>query len=181
MNSHKTVGLSLLFSVVILSGCASFAAPQLAAPSQLMTVAPQPIYGNSGEFMSPYTEDGVVAGWVDKAVNAKLGAAIGQQAGAYAGRKLMENVPFFGGMLGERVGDAAGRKIAIEASGGWEYIKESSDLSFNTVEDLAVYMYAHHSAHPDYQQVLEATWEIYPELQTAYMPAIQNASRLVVQ
>ena len=52
---------------------------------------------------------------------------------------------------------------------------------FNTVEDLAVYMYAHHSAHPDYQQVLEATWEIYPELQTAYMPAIQNASRLVVQ
>jgi hypothetical protein len=179
MISHKTVGLPLVLSVVVLSGCAGLGAPQLAQPAQLAAVAPQPIYGNSGEFMSPYTEDGVVAGWVDKAVNAKLGAAIGSQAGAYAGRKLMENVPFFGGMLGQRVGDAAGRKIAIEASGGWEYIKASSDLSFNTIEDLAVYIYAHHSSHPDYQQVLEATWEIYPELQTAYMPAIQNASRLV--
>ena len=153
----------------------------MATPQQLMAVAPQPIYGNTGEFMSPYTEDGVVAPWVDKAINAKLGAAIGSQAGAYAGRKLMENVPFFGGMLGEKVGNEAGRRIAIEASGGWEYIKGTSDLSFNTLDDLAVYIYAHHSAHPDFQKVLEATWEIYPELQTAYYPAIQNASRMVVQ
>ena len=179
MISHKAKGLSILFAVVLLSGCAGLGGPQMAQPAQLAAVAPQPIYGNTGEFLSPYTEDGVVAAWVDKAVNAKLGAAIGSQAGAYAGRKLMENVPFFGGMLGQKVGDAAGRKIAIEASGGWEYIKETSDLSFNTVEDLAVYMYAHHSSHPDYQKVLEATWEIYPELQTAYMPAIMNASRLV--
>ncbi len=179
MIAHKTKGLSILFAVVLLSGCAGLGGPQIAQPAQLAAVAPQPIYGNSGEFMSPYTEDGVVAGWVDKAVNAKLGAAIGSQAGAYAGRKMMENVPFFGGMLGQKVGDAAGRKIAIEASGGWEHIKATSDLSFNTIEDLAVYIYAHHSAHPDYQQVLEATWEIYPELKTAYMPAITNASRLV--
>lgn len=180
MIPHKTKGLSIFFAVILLSGCAGLGGgPQMAQPAQLAAVAPQPIYGNTGEFMSPYTEDGVVAGWVDKAVNAKLGAAIGSQAGAYAGRKLMENVPFFGGMLGQKVGDAAGRKIAIEASGGWEYIKESSDLSFNSLNDLAVYMYAHHSSHPDYQKVLEATWEIYPELQTAYMPAIMNASRLV--
>lgn len=176
----RTAAISVVaLGFVVLAGCAGIGGPQLAQPAQLATIAPQPIYGNSGEFMSPYTEDGVVAGWVDKAINAKLGAAIGSQAGAYAGRKLMENVPFFGGMLGQRVGDAAGRKIAIEASGGWEYIKETSDLSFNRLEDMAVYLYANHSSHPDYQKVLEATYEIYPDLQQAYMPAIMAASRRV--
>lgn len=175
----RNAGIAVLGSFVLLAGCAGMGAPAIAPPAQLAAIAPQPIYGNTGEFMSPYTEDGVVAAWVDKALNAKLGAAVGRQAGSYAGRKAMENVPFIGGMLGQRAGDAAGRKIAIEASGGWEHIKETSDLSFNSLDDLAVYLYATNSSHPDYAKVLEATYEIYPDLRTAYMPAIQNASRRV--
>lgn len=169
-----------VLAVVFVSGCASLGGPQLAQPAQLAAVAPQPIYGNSGEFMCPYTEDGVVADWVDKALNARLGAAIGAQAGAYAGRKAMENIPFFGGMLGQRVGDAAGRRIAIEASGGWDHIKGTSDLSFNSLEDMAVYLYATHSSHPHYQKVLDATFEIYPDMREAYMPALLRASQRVV-
>ncbi len=171
---------ALSLSMVVLAGCGAMGGPQIAPPAQLATVAPEPIYGNSGEFMSPYTEDGVVALWVDKALNAKLGAAVGRQAGAKAGEKLMENVPFFGGMLGKKVGDSAGRAIAIEASGGWEYIKENSDLSFNSLSDMSVYLYANHSSHPQFQKVLEATFEIYPEMRDTYYAALQNASRSVL-
>lgn len=166
---------------LFLSGCATFSGPTMATPAQLAAVAPEPIYGNTGEFMSPYTEDGVVADWVDKAINAKLGAAVGSQVGAYAGRKALENVPFFGGMLGQRAGDAAGRAIAIQASGGWDHIRGTSDLSFATLEDMSVYLYAMHSSHPHFDKVLEATYEIYPDMRTAYWPAIQRASARVVK
>ncbi len=165
------------FLVVLVSGCGAMSAPTIAQPGQLAMIAPEPIYGNTGEYMSPYTEDGVVAMWVDKALNAKMGAAIGRQVGAKAGEKLMENIPFFGGMLGQKAGDAAGRAIAIEASGGWEYIKEHSDLSFNSLSDMSVYLYANHSGHPQFQEVLEATFEIYPEMRQTYYAALQNASR----
>lgn len=139
--------------------------------------APEPIQGNSGQFMSPYTSDGVVAEWVDRAVNVKMGASIGKTALSFAGQKAMENVPFVGGMLGSAVGDAAGRAVAIEASGGMDFITSTSDLSFNSVDDLAVFLFANHSQSADFQKVLEATWAIYPPLQQRYYPAIQAASR----
>jgi hypothetical protein len=149
----------------------------MASPAELAANAPVPIQGNSGQYMSPYTSDGVLAEWVDKAVNAKMGAAIGSAAGAYAGRKALEHVPFIGGFLGQKVGNAAGRTIAIKASGGMEYIKATSDLSFHTMNDLAVYMYANYGGTENYQSALEATWELYPELKQGYFQAITSASR----
>ena len=74
---------------------------------------PEPIFGNEGRYMCPYTEDGVAARWVDKSLNAKVGSAIGTAAGRYAGQKALELIPFIGGWLGGKAGDAAGRKIAI--------------------------------------------------------------------
>ena len=165
------------FSITIIllaSGCAT--TPMASLDPSTIT-APEPIQDNSGAFMSPYTSDGVVAEWVDRAVNVKMGASIGKTAMSFAGQKAMENVPFVGGMLGSAVGNAAGRTVAIEASGGMEFIKSTSDLSFNSVDDLAVYLFATHSQSADYQKVLEATWAIYPNLQTRYFPAIQAASR----
>lgn len=179
--STRVAVIAVASAFLFLSGCATVSGPRMAAPAELAAVAPEPIYGNTGEFMSPYTEDGVVADWVDKAINAKLGAAIGSQAGAYVGRKALENVPFFGGMLGQRAGDAAGRAVAIQASGGWEHIRATSDLSFASLEDMSVYLYAVHSSHPHFDKVLEATYEIYPEMREIYWPAIQRASARVVQ
>jgi hypothetical protein len=62
-------------------------------------------------------------------------------------------------------------------SGGEEFIRNNSDISFNSVQDLAVYMYAKNSSHKDYAEALKLTQEIYPELKTAYFAAISNASR----
>lgn len=129
--------------------------------------APEPILGNTGEFMCPFTEDGTVAPWVEKGMSAAVGGNVGGAVGSYAGARALEQVPFFGSFLGKAAGEKAGREIAISGAGGWEFIKSSSDLSFNSLADMARYVRAKHTAHPQYAKVLEATFGIYPDFRTA--------------
>tara|TARA_R110002051_G_scaffold273597_1_gene334226 strand:+ start:2651 stop:3184 length:534 start_codon:yes stop_codon:yes gene_type:complete len=163
--------------VVGMGACASAppVAPLASLTPSATLMAPEPIEGNSGQYMSPYTSDEVVAEWVDKAINAKMGASLGGTAGRYAGEKMMENVPFVGGFLGKSVGESIGRGIAMDAVGGEEFIRQTSDLSFNSVDDLALYLFVEHSQRENFQQVLAATQEIYPELKTAYEPTVRSA------
>ncbi len=173
----KKIQLAFIVSLaIILSACASAPQQRWAAPHQL--TAPTPARGNTGEFMSPYTTDRVLAEWVDKAINAKMGSAIGGAAGAYAGRKLAENIPLFGGLIGQKIGDKLGREVAIKMSGGEEFIRASSDVSFANLQDMAVWMYVNHSTHAHFQDALKSTWEIYPEFQQIYPAAIANASAI---
>lgn len=176
INNYRGL-LTALFCALLLSACVT--APKMASPDQLASVAPKPIEGNSGKFMSPYTSDGVVAEWVDKAINAKMGAAIGSAVGAKVGQDLAENIPFVGGFLGQKIGNAAGRQIAIKASGGMEFITSTSDLSFNSIQDLSVFMYVNYGASEHYADVLSATQEIYPEMKTIYYQSLMNASKNV--
>ncbi|KQQ96877.1 hypothetical protein [Massilia sp. Leaf139] len=164
--------ISALVLALMLTACAS--APRIAAPNLIK--APQPIVGNSGKFMSPYTEDGTVAAWVEKGRNASIGANLGGFVGAQAGQKVAEQIPFVGGLIGQKLGETAGRAIAIKMAGGEEFIRANSDLSFNTVNEMAVYMYAKNSTHKDFAEALKLAQDIYPELKTAYYPAIINAS-----
>jgi hypothetical protein len=146
----------------------------MAPPTALR--APAPIMGNTGKYMSPYTEDGTVAVWVEKGRAASAGAGIGGFVGAQAGQKLAENIPFFGGMIGQAVGESAGRALALKMVGGEEFIRSNSDMSFNNIDDLAVYMYVKNSSHKDFAEALKLTQDIYPELKTRYAPAILAAS-----
>lgn len=171
---------NILFMVVIsilstmsLMGCAM--GPTIASPQEL--VAPKPIPDNSGKYMSPYTQDGVLAEWTDKAINAKLGSTIGKHVGAYAGQKALEQIPFIGGHLGSALGNELGRKIAIESSGGMKTIKNSSDMSFNSLEDISVYLYVNYSNNEHYREALSATCEIYPKLKKAYYSALVSATK----
>lgn len=140
-------------------------------------VAPAPIMGATGKYMSPYTEDGTVALWVEKGQSAAAGASVGGFLGAQAGAKLVENIPFVGGWLGQSLGETAGRAIALSMVGGEAFMKKNSDMSFNTVQDLALYMYVKNSSHKDFPKVLELTQKIYPDLQQGYYAAIMNASK----
>lgn len=166
---NLAVGGALLF---VLSGCVSMSLP---APEQVRV--PTPISGNAGSYMCPFTSDGTVAEWVQAGLKARFGSALGGAAGAYAGAKACEQIPIVGGLVGGYVGREIGRAVAVKAAGGGEAIKRSSDLSFNSVDDLAVYMYAKHASHPEYSKVLKLTWEIYPKLQKRYLPAIRAARR----
>lgn len=170
-NLCRKIMLVLIGVVVLaLTGCVANKMPD---PTALQI--PTPHYDNNGQYMCPYTQDGVMAEWTDKAVNAKMGAAVGQMAGAYAGQKAFEMVPILGGFLGSTVGEYAGRKIAIEAAGGEEFIRESSDISFDDLNEMSIYMYATHSTHEHYQSALQAAMEIYPDLKKVYTSAIYNA------
>jgi hypothetical protein len=164
--------LSVIACALILSACAS--APRIAAPNQIKS--PTPIVGTSGKYMSPFTEDGTVAVWVEKGKSARAGSSVGAFVGAQAGQKLAENIPLFGSFVGKAIGESAGRAIALKMVGGEEFIRANSDISFNSVQDMAVYMYVNNSAHKDFAEALSLTQEIYPEMKTQYYAAITAAS-----
>ena len=181
----KIVLRSLFVSTILLSisACAMggmYSAPQMATPQQMAAIAPQPIQGNSGEYMLPFTSDDVLAEWVSKTVDAAAGEQIGGAVGSYAGQKVAENIPFIGGWLGQKAGETLGREAAVLAAGGEDFIRDTSDLSFNSLSDLAIYMYATYSSNPNYADALGAVQSIYPSLKTEYYNYIIAASRRAI-
>ena len=157
--------------VLVVSACA------MEQPRPDQVAVPVPILNNSGKYMSPYTQDGVLAPWVDKAIKVKMASKGGAMAGSYVAQQGLKQIPFVGGFLGDKAGGAVGRSIALQAIGGEEFLKSSSDISFNKIEDLAVYIYAKNSTHPAYADALSSTMEVYPDLKDAYAPAIAAAGR----
>ncbi len=138
------------------------------------------IKNNSGQYLSPYTSDGVTAEWVNKTINVSMGkatgSAVGGVAGAYAANKVLENVPFggmLGGFLGSKAGKAVGGNTALEASGGWDFIRSSSDISFNSMNDMARWLATTHRDKSNFVDVIKAADKIYPGLQTA----VANSAR----
>lgn len=133
---------------------------------------------NKGEFMSPYTSDGVLAEWVNIGTNASIGGTVGSGVGAAAGSmvadQVLDSVPFaglIGGMIGSQMGKDAGREAAISASGGWETIRDSSDMSFDSLRDMAVYLTQKYGREPTYGDAMQVTLQVYPELEGALASA----------
>jgi hypothetical protein len=174
----KELGLSTEVIVAMMrSGTAPAAAPiarRASVATKSSGIASVLILNNSGAYMNPWTNDDVLADWVDKAINAKIGSAtgsvVGAAAGAYAANKVLESVPFgsfFGGMIGSSIGKSTGRNMAIEASGGMEYIRQSSDQSFRTLADMAAYLKSTYSSNGNYADAINAADIIYPGLKEA--------------
>jgi hypothetical protein len=165
-----------------------------AAPSNLSQTseitAPTPIFGNSGNYMSPFTASGNIANWAVKRVaqtdnGSDAAGAVGGYVGKQAADKALSFIPFgLGGMFGSNAGDAAGRaatRKTIEPALPTPYeAKANSDISFDTVDELAVYMYAKYSSHSEYVRVLELAEQVYPELRNSYSSAIEKASKAAV-
>ena len=138
-------------------------------------IAPAPLMNNEGKYLCPYTQDGILTEWVDKAINVKIGATLGKHIGSFLMNSDKQEGSMFGGFFGGRAGESKGRELAIKASGGWEYIKDVSDMSFDNIDDMAVYLFAKHSGHEHYKDGLDATMTLYPELKETYTKAIKWA------
>lgn len=149
--------------------------------------SPTPIAGNGGRFMSPFTSTGVLAVWaqerkVETDNGSDLAANLGGAIGAEVGRKALEFVPFgLGGLIGQEAGQKAGRAATLKKNQpqlpSIDEVVASSDISFNTSEELAVYMYAKHSTHKEYGRVLIIAQRIYPELTNVYVSAIEKTAQ----
>ncbi|MBU0730387.1 MAG: hypothetical protein KKA70_11660 [Proteobacteria bacterium] len=170
------------------SGCKDLAADVATrkyenAKQTVATLVPGIIHDNSGSYMCPFTQDGTLADWTDMIISAKIGetagSVVGTAAGAYAGKEIadraFDNVPFggllggiVGGAVGNKVGKEVGKNLGLEAAGGMENIRKTSDLSFNSLDQMARYMYLQHSGGEHYQEALNAAIAIYPEFQGSY-------------
>lgn len=128
------------------------------------------IQGNTGKYMSPFTTDGVTAGWITKSMQVKATGQVAGLAGQYAAQKALENVPFVG-MFGKQIGEAAGRQVALQSIGGEAFLKETSDLSFETAQDMADWIKANYADHAEIGKIMAATYAIYPDMQQAWLMA----------
>lgn len=159
--------------------CAGMALPSVASKPISDDVLEQIVrQDNQGEYMSPYTSDGVLAEWVNMGTSANVGGTVGSGVGAAAGSmiadKALESVPFgslIGGIIGSQVGEEMGREAGISASGGWENIRATSDRSFDSLTDMARYLGQKYGSEPTFGDAIQVTLQVYPELQNAMASA----------
>lgn len=142
---------------------------------QSLTIqAPTPLASNSGQYLLPYKANGEVTEWAGKAVSAQVGKLVGEKAGEAATRAVASKIPF-GGLAGGLIKKKSKELAAVTALGGAAYLKKTSDLSFNDLNDYAVYLHVRHSADANYQHVLATAIAVYPELEGRFDSAIRQA------
>lgn len=160
---------------------------KVAKPGAVLAI-PEPRADTDGKYISPYLADGSLAPWASKGIGAAAGVAGGvgvggsmlaDEAAERAGAALADKIPG-GAALGSLFGRKASKKLTdtatVKAVGGWDHIKATSDISFDSVMDLAVYMHAKHAAlDGEYPLAVAATMGIYPRLVGAYEPALKRA------
>ncbi|MFK7865522.1 MAG: hypothetical protein AB8B95_15000 [Pseudohongiellaceae bacterium] len=87
---------------------------------------------------------------------------------------LATKVPF-----GSLVGGFAKRKSkelgAVTAIGGWDFIRESSSLSFSRLKDYSVYMHSQFYGLPGYEEALASAMAIYPALEKSHDNSVERA------
>lgn len=152
------------------------------APETAVT-APEPRHDAEGKYISPYLADGTLADWARKGIGGAAGAVVGNLVGTELGDRAADQVSNRvpgGGLLGGLVRGATRKRVAetaaVMAVGGWDYIQETSDLSFDSASDLAVYLHLNHAGtDPDFVKALGAAMGVYPRLVGAYEPAVERA------
>ena len=152
-------------AAVLLTGCA--------LPNPETLVSPTPIQGSSGQFLNPYLADGTLAPWANKGVHSSRVAA------GVAGFAASEAI----GMVDPTGLAASGSETlikqqgAIAAAGGSQYMKSTSDTSFDRRQDFTVYLYVNHSTTAHYKELLDLIVEIYPDVGSNYDGDIRNAKK----
>ncbi len=135
---------------------------------------PEPIPNSSGKYVVPFTADGQLTDWAQKALTAQLGAAAGGVAADKATGAALSQVPL-GGLFAKKAKDKGKELGALAAIGGMEFVRQSSSLSFNNLADYAVYMHQKYSGGMDFSKGLAAAMAIYPDLVKGYESSIKGA------
>jgi hypothetical protein len=136
--------------------------------------APPALTDKSGKFHLPLKADGTTTEWAQKILSAQVGAALGEKAAEKASGAALSHVPM-GGLL-SGVAKKKGKELgAVAAVGGPEFIKQTSDLSFDTLADYAVYLHVKFAGQPNFSQALATAMAIYPSLEKDYDRAVKAA------
>jgi len=133
-----------------------------------------PLEGSRGKFLFPLTKEGNLTAWADKALTAHVGAQIGNMAAEEGMKALTSKIPF-SGFFGGAAKKKAKTEGAVLAIGGWEFIKENTEISFKQLSALSVYMHSKYYSNPNYEKALAAAMAIYPELEKGHERALKKA------
>jgi len=136
--------------------------------------APKPIQGSKGDYMFPYSADGNINPWGEKALTAQVGSKVGEKVAEEGVKALASKIPF-GGLFAGAAKKQAKSSGAVLAIGGWDFIKENTDMSFDELRDLSVYMHSKFYGNENYETALAAAMGIYPELEKEHEKAISRA------
>jgi len=134
----------------------------------------EPRYDSEGEFVFPYKDDGFMTEWAEKSLTAQAGSEAGALVGDAAADSIASRVPF-GGLAGGLIRGKSREIGAVTAVGGWEFIRQTSELSFDSLNEFSVYMHAEFQGLPDYEQALAAAMAIYPKLERSHKRAVDRA------
>ena len=150
---------------MLLTGCA------LPGPETLLS--PTPIRGSSGKFLNPYLADGTLAPWANKGVHTN------RMAAGVTGFAASEAIGMVDptGLAASGADTLIKQQGAIGAAGGGEYMKSTSESSFDRREDFVVYLYVNHSKREHYKETLDLIVEIYPDVGSNYDSDIRNAKK----
>jgi hypothetical protein len=132
---------------------------------------PEPLPHNEGPFLFPYTRDGTLTTWAKRAARADLGRMIGNRGAEVIAQELRQDGTPFAGTIGDRMGEKISRKLVLLAMGGNKRIRESSELSFDRLEELALYLHARYHGTEHYDQAVTALRALYPDFAPVVPPA----------
>ncbi|MDZ7684651.1 MAG: hypothetical protein U5O39_06285 [Gammaproteobacteria bacterium] len=136
----------------------------------------KPIEGSGGKFVLPFDDAGNLTPWAEKALSAKVGSRVGEEVGNKAAGAIASKVPF-GGFMAKAAKNKAKETGAVIAIGGWDYIKETSAMSFDDLEDYSVYLHHEFNGLPGYEEALAAAMAVYPELEKRHDRYVKRAYR----
>jgi len=165
--------LMILAGVLFFTGCVT--THKLPPPQSLRI--PVWLNDNTGQFLFPYTQDHVLAEWVDLQIKAGAYTSIARGLGSTAATAAGSTPLGIAMYVFKKVAEGIARSAAIKSAGGMENIRKPSDVSFNRIDDLAVYMYQFYSAEETYPYALAAARLLYPELEKRYVPVIKEAQK----
>jgi hypothetical protein len=157
---------TLVVAMLSLAGCA------LPAPDTLQSPTPLPHGG--GKYPCPYTASGVLTPWAQRAIESDRGGA---KAGAFAAEMAIGAVPIAGELFAEQVGQEMVKDAAVKAAGGRDFMRVTSDQSFEKLDDLAVWHYVNYSAAAEFKTLQKFLTELYPYLAENYGNAVRHARR----
>ncbi len=183
---HATLALALLVAAPLARAGADDVARAAAVVARVIELnkkfaaydvqlaAPTPAAGVTGKYLLPIDENGALTEWAQKALTAQVGNIVGEQAGAAAGKGLASVVPGGGLASGflKKKGKEAGATAAL---GGPDFIKKTSRVSFNSVDQFAVYLHAKAGKSADYTKAVQAAIALYPDLEKSYSASISAA------
>ena len=148
----------------------------LLSSGELVLEVEEPRDDVDGKFIFSYSSTGLITEWADKSLNSQAGAEIGTMAGEKGAGALTSKVPF-GGLAGGLIKGKSKELAAVTAIGGMDYIKETSSISFDSLEDYSLYMHVNFNGGPDYEKALAAAMAIYPELEKSHQRTIDKAMK----